>query len=100
MPTQGPSLLRQISPITQRRPVAKLPRLSFAKLLRGEKDESDALFEACRATGFFMLDFEGCPKGETFLEKAEDMFDLNQEVNNVDIKGLMEYSCQLPSLLR
>lgn len=98
MPTQA--YFGKYPPFPSDVPVAKLPRLTFAKLLGDEKDESDALFEACRAMGFFLLDFEGCPEGETFLEKAEAMFTLNQEVNTMDVKELMEYSYQLPSLLR
>jgi len=73
--------------------------LSFSKLLNDEKNESDALFKACRSMGFFLLDFEGCSEGEGFLKKAEAMFDLNDEVNAVDIDELMKYAYQPPHSL-
>lgn len=80
-------------------PVAQLPRLSFAKLLAHEESESEALFEACRAMGFFLLDFQGCPEGEAFLKKAETMFDINEEVNAMDVDELMKYAYQPPHSL-
>jgi hypothetical protein len=98
MPTQA--YFDKFPPFPSDVQVANLPRISFSKLLGDEKGESDALFEACRAMGFFLLDFEGCAEGETFLEKTEAMFDLNQEVSSLDDKELMKYSYQLPSLLR
>jgi hypothetical protein len=98
MPTQA--YFDKYPPFPSNVPVANLPRLSFAKLLEGEKVESDALFEACRAVGFFLLDFESCTAGEEFLKKSEAMFDRNQEVTAMGVEELMKYSYQLPSLLR
>jgi hypothetical protein len=97
MPTQQhfdkyPSFPREIS-------AAKLPCLSFSKLLGHEESESDALFEACRAVGFFLLDFKGCVEGEAFLRKAETMFDLNEEVNAMDVNELMKYAYKPPHSL-
>jgi hypothetical protein len=84
-------------------PTAQLPRLSLSKLLNHDlshgKAESDALFKACRTMGFFLLDFTGCPEGESFLEKAETMFDLNQEVNDMEVDELMKYPYQPPNSL-
>jgi isopenicillin N synthase-like dioxygenase len=79
--------------------VAKLPRLSFAKLLVHEENESNALFEACRAMGFFLLDFQGCVEGEEFLKKAETMFGLNEQVNAMDVDELMKYAYKPPHSL-
>jgi len=80
-------------------PTAQLPRLSLSKLLDHEKDESDALFKACRTMGFFLLDFEGCSEGEGFLKKAEAMFDPNEEVSAVDVDELLRYSYRPPHSL-
>ena len=79
--------------------VVKLPRLSFAKLLAHEEGESDALFDACRAIGFFFLDFGCCPEGEAFLKKAETMFDINEEVYALHVDELMKYAYRPPHSL-
>lgn len=78
---------------------AQLPRLSLSKLLDNDGAESDALFKACRSMGFFLLDFQGCTEGETFLKKAEKMFDLNEEVNAMDVDELMKHAYQPPHSL-
>lgn len=97
MPTQA--YFDRYPPFPGDVPVAKLPRLSFAKLLARDESESDALFEACRAMGFFLLDFQGCPEGESFLKKAETMFDINEEVNAMDVGELMKYAYRPPHSL-
>ncbi len=38
--------------------------------------------------------FQGCPEGESFLEKAEMMFDLAEEVNIMEIDELMNFAYQ------
>jgi len=78
---------------------AQLPRLSFSKLLDNDRNESDALFKACRSMGFFLLDFEGCSEGVGFLKKAEAMFDLNEKVNAMDVEELLKYAYQPPHSL-
>ena len=80
-------------------PTAQLPRLSFSKLLDDDTNESDALFNACRSMGFFLLDFEGCSEGEGFLKRAGAMFDLNEEVNAMEVDELMKYAYQPPHSL-
>lgn len=80
-------------------PTIELPCLSFAKLLAKEQSESDVLFKVCRAVGFFLLDFQGCSEGEAFLKKAENMFNLNEEVNALDVDELMKYTYKPPHSL-
>jgi hypothetical protein len=80
-------------------PTAQLPRLSLSKLLDYDNAESDALFKACRSMGFFLLDFQGCTEGEMFLQRAERMFDLNEEVNALDVDKLMKHAYQPPHSL-
>ncbi len=78
---------------------AELPRIRLGRLLSGQKTESDALFEASRKLGFFLLDFEGCTEGESFLRQAETMFKLNKEVNDMDVDELMKYAYHPPHSL-
>ncbi|KAB8290795.1 hypothetical protein EYC80_008432 [Monilinia laxa] len=79
MPT--PTYFSKYPAIPSDIPVAKLPIISFSKLLSDDKDESSAVFGASRATGFSILDMSGCPAGEEFWKRAEAMFDLNDEVS-------------------
>lgn len=86
-------------PFPEDLPVAKLPRVSFKKLLESDKSESDVLFESSRALGFFLVDFNGSIEGEEFLKKAEKMFDITEEVNAVDQDKLMKYAYKPPTSL-
>lgn len=79
--------------------VAELPRLRLERLLSNEKTESDALFEASRKWGFFLLDFEGCTEGESFLRLAEMLFKANEEVHDMDVDELMKYAYHPPHSL-
>src|SRR5437879_494085 len=97
MPTQA--YFDKYPPFPSNVPVAELPRLSFAKLQDQDREESDALFDACRAMGFFLLDFRGCSEGDAFLKEAERMFDLNEEVNMLNGEELMKYLYQPPHSL-
>ena len=47
----------------------------------------------------FLLDFEGCHEGETFLKGVETMFDINEEVNDIEVDNLMKYAHQSPHSL-
>ncbi|KAH8690689.1 hypothetical protein BGW36DRAFT_389184 [Talaromyces proteolyticus] len=77
-------------------PIAKLNRLSYAKLLTGDEVESEALFEASRTLGFFLLDFSTCVEGQNFLQRAERMFEINEDVNNLEQDELMKYAYRPP----
>jgi hypothetical protein len=76
--------------------VAKLPILSLSKLLSNDKEESDALFEASCAFGFFLIDLSDDSSGEEFLKNAESMFDINEEVHNLSTDELMKYAYKPP----
>ncbi|KAI2616270.1 putative oxidoreductase [Hypoxylon sp. NC1633] len=75
---------------------AELQRVSFAKLLSHDAAEAKALFEACRAWGFIALDLEGCEEGQSFIQMAADMFELDKEVNSMDVEELMKYAYKPP----
>ncbi|KAI0159975.1 putative oxidoreductase [Hypoxylon sp. FL1284] len=97
MPTQA--YFDQFPPFPDDVQTAGLQRVSFAKLLSQDEAEAKTLFEACRAWGFFVLDFEGCEEGQSFLQKAEDMFELDKELNSMDVAELMNYAYKPPHSL-
>ncbi|TEY29576.1 hypothetical protein BOTCAL_0938g00020 [Botryotinia calthae] len=97
MPT--PAYFSKYPPFPSNIPVAKLPVVSFSKLLSNDEDESNSVFEASRAMGFFLLDLSGCSAGEEFLKNAESMFDLNEKVNALSQEELMKYAYKPPTSL-
>ncbi|KUJ12177.1 Clavaminate synthase-like protein [Mollisia scopiformis] len=97
MPTK--SYFEKLPPFPNDVPVAKLPRISFAKLLDNETEESEALFSATRKLGFFMLDFQDCAEGQSFLEKSETMFEINKKICEMDIGDLAQYAYHPPHSL-
>ena len=77
-------------------PTAQLPSISLAKLASQDEDESRQLFHACTALGFFLLDFQGTPEGEAFVEEAEKIFELNEEVHALDYEEKMKHPFKPP----
>jgi hypothetical protein len=51
-------------------PTIDLPKISLSKLLDGDEDEAQTLFDICTRTGFFYLDLMDHPKGRKFWESA------------------------------
>ncbi|KAF8847922.1 Clavaminate synthase-like protein [Acephala macrosclerotiorum] len=97
MPTK--SYFDKFPPFPNDIAAAQLPRIHLSKLLANDKTESNALFEASRKLGLFLLDFEDCEEGETFLKNAETMFDINKEMNETDIEEMMKYAYHPPHSL-
>ncbi len=74
-------------------PTAPLVTLSLAKLQSApatSNPESQALFDCAKSLGFFYLDMRGSPEGETLLDGAERLhelekkfFDLSEEEREV-----------------
>jgi hypothetical protein len=97
MPTQA--YFDQCPPFPSDIEVAKLQPISYSKLLDGDEIESKAMFQACRESGFFLLDFRHSPIGEDFLSKAASMFDLNSKIHTLEVDELMEYAYKPPHSL-
>ncbi|TVY73201.1 Oxidoreductase vrtI, partial [Lachnellula suecica] len=97
MPTQA--YFDKYPPFPSTLPVAKVPLISFSKLQRNDKNESDALFHSCRTLGFFLLDLKNSTEGEAFLKKAEKMFDMTEGVNALPQDELAKYAYQPPASL-
>lgn len=67
-------------------PTISLARISLAKLLEGDEDEAQLLFDVCTHEGFFYLDLTTDPKGSKFLDKAQQLHQVGKEVfNNVPV---------------
>ena len=80
-------------------PIAHLPRVSLSKLIANNGAESEQLFEACRANGFFLLDLKACDEGEVMLKDAEYAFDVSERVFEIDQEELMKDAFKPPKVL-
>lgn len=69
-------------------PIAKLKCISLAQLRALDEAESEALFDACKQDGFFLLDLRGDEKGEKILTEAGSLFDVGETLFDLpyDIK--------------
>ena len=72
-------------------PVAKLKCISLAQLRRRDEAESEALFDACKQDGFFLLDLRGDEKGEKILTEAGRLFDVGKTLFDLPHDGKMEF---------
>lgn len=80
-------------------PIADIPIISFSNLRDDSHNESDRLYEACTAHGFFLLDFRNSEEGATLLKDAETMFDVGAATFDLGPEVLHRYAWQPPSLL-
>ena len=72
-------------------PVAKLRYISLARLRSHDNAESEALFNACKEDGFFLLDLRGDDKGEKILTGAGSLFDLGKTLFDLLYDVKMEF---------
>ena len=72
-------------------PTAPLLQLSLKKLQSGDIGESDRFFQVSKDLGFFYLDLRGSPEGESILESAEELFEVGNELFELDLEEKKKY---------
>lgn len=72
-------------------PTAKLRKLHLQKLQSTNEEESQKLFESCRTSGFFLLDLQGSPEGNTMLSDVGEMFKLAGSLFSLETDTKMKY---------
>lgn len=72
-------------------PTAPLLRLSLEKLLENNIEESARFFQACKDLGFFYLDLRGTPIGDSILNDADRLFDVGEELFELDLEEKQKY---------
>ena len=60
--------------------------------MSGDEVESDALYEACKTSGFFLLDMTASPEGEVVLQDVAKAFDMAETLFEMAIEEKMKYS--------
>jgi isopenicillin N synthase-like dioxygenase len=75
---------------------APLVTLSLSKLSANDHEEQGRLYEAGKTLGFFYLDLRGCRQGETLLQDADRLFEINKAFFGlpVEVKQQFDFACQ------
>lgn len=73
-----------ISPFPSDIPTIELPRISLAKILADDQDESARFFAASKDLGFLMLELDDCSEGKELLQDVSMAFELNHEIMSID----------------
>ena len=68
-----------------------LLKLSFKKLLDGDVEESNRLFEASKELGFFYLDLCDTPEGIPILEDFDKLFRIGEQLFDLDVEEKQKY---------
>ncbi|KAF1955016.1 Clavaminate synthase-like protein [Byssothecium circinans] len=77
-------------------PTAALPKISLAKLLANQVDESKALFESCCSIGFFLLDLSGHEIGEALVQDVDSLLELAKQTMALPEDEKMKYHAKPP----
>jgi hypothetical protein len=76
-----------------------LSKISLAKLLSGDQAESEAVFRASKAHGFFLLDLQNSAEGEELLEQAEKIFGVSKDLFEEGVEELTKFVQPPPAML-
>lgn len=77
-------------------PTASLPKISLHKLTSGSEAEANAMFHACRAKGFFLLDLQNEPAGNRLLRDIEALFDITRGVMDLNLEEKTKFKQHPP----
>ncbi|KAI9662985.1 MAG: hypothetical protein M1821_008032 [Bathelium mastoideum] len=91
----SPSLFHSAPPFPTDVPVAKIPKISLAKLAREDARESEAVLAACNSIGFFLLDLNGDATGEDMIKDVDETFEAVKNVMEMSTEEKMHF-CQKP----
>ncbi|KAF2656597.1 oxidoreductase [Lophiostoma macrostomum CBS 122681] len=93
------SLFEAYPPFPVDTPVASLAKISLTKLFSQDVEESKAMFECCRTTGFFLLHLSGNEVGEALIRDLDSLLDLTKQIMNLPIAEKMKYHAKPPERL-
>lgn len=97
MPTAA--ILSKQPPFPTDIPLYDVAKLSYPSLLAGDVMESRKLFEACKETGFFLLDLRDTPQGERLLKEAEGMLELTRKFSALEEAEKAKFPSQRSGLV-
>ncbi|KAH6661311.1 hypothetical protein BKA67DRAFT_654431 [Truncatella angustata] len=82
----------QYPPFPDGLPVVELQTISLDKLLKGDENAQDEVFEICKGRGFFYLDLRGSGVGDDFLKNAEQIARVGEETFDLPVDEKMRYT--------
>ena len=85
------AFFKSLPPFPNDVPVVSMSRISLAKLVAGNEFEAEALLDACRRLGFFLLDLVGDPVGEEMIGEIDEIFDVVQNTMHLSVEEKMRY---------
>ena len=85
-------LTEQHPPFPTDVPTAQVTRVSLSKLLSNDKAETDALFEACKTSGLFMVALDDGAQGEELIGDASNVFRAGEKIFDLDYDEKMKYA--------
>lgn len=94
----GPSKEELFASFPDNVPTAPLVTVSLDKLVSGDEQEKERLFDASKSLGFSYLDLQHCTDGETLLKGSDDMFDLNEKFCDLPIGEKRKYDFAVKGL--
>ena len=77
-------------------PTAILPKISLDKLTSGSETEANEVFLACRAKGFFLLDLQNEPAGDSLLRDIEALFAITRGVMDLSVEEKTKFERHPP----
>lgn len=93
-------LFDQCPPFPSNLPVLGLKKVSLSALESNNAEEGQKLLSACQEWGFFLLDLSESKQGATMLRHAENMFNLTEDLSEMNHETLKEYPITPPDFSR
>ena len=84
----SPRLFDDVPPFPDDVPTASMATISLASLAAADESDGKAVLDACQQLGFFLLDLNGDPLGETLIMEIDELFGAMKEIMNLpqDVK--------------
>jgi isopenicillin N synthase-like dioxygenase len=70
---------------------APLVHISLEKLEAGDNQESTKVFEACKKAGFFILNLQNVPLGESLMDDADALMALSEELFAIELAEKLKF---------
>jgi isopenicillin N synthase-like dioxygenase len=78
-------------------PIAEMATISLARLVSGSVSEAQAVLDACRKLGFFLLDLSGDPVGEEMIKEVDAVFEIVRETMDLKLEEKEKYNQDIPN---
>jgi non-haem dioxygenase in morphine synthesis N-terminal len=81
-------------------PIAEISTISLAKLVADDTCEAQAVLDACRQLGFFLLNLSGDTVGEEMIKEVDQVFEMVREIMDLAMEEKIQHSNDPPREFR